>query len=80
MIPTFSEFYYTKHLNTLSGQNKLFFNVQAGGTYDTHCALKCPSVFTQKKNQTVTMGNIRKENKQSKIKTPGIFEQGAVIL
>jgi hypothetical protein len=35
---------YTKHINTLCGQNVEFVNVKHGGTYSNHRALKllCP--------------------------------------
>jgi len=32
---------YTKHINTLCGQNTEFVNVTAGGTYSDHWALQC---------------------------------------
>jgi hypothetical protein len=31
---------HTKHLNTLCGQNVEFMNIQAGGTYSDHWAVK----------------------------------------
>jgi hypothetical protein len=31
---------HTKHINTLCGQNMEFMNVQPGGTYSNHRALK----------------------------------------
>jgi len=30
---------YTKHINTLSGQNLELANVKPGGTYSDHCAV-----------------------------------------
>jgi len=31
---------HTKHINTLCGQNVGFFNVETGGTYNTHWTAK----------------------------------------
>ena len=31
---------HTKHINTLCGQNVELLNVESGGTYSNHCALK----------------------------------------
>jgi len=39
---------YTKHINTLCGQNAELLNVKPGGTYSDHWAFKCKGNFVVK--------------------------------
>ena len=40
---------HTKHINTLCGQNVEFLNVEPGGTYSNHWALKAHPFCLQRR-------------------------------
>jgi hypothetical protein len=42
-----------KLTNTLSGQNVELLNIKAGGTYSSHCALKCYNSVALVRQRTI---------------------------
>jgi hypothetical protein len=51
---------YTKHINTLCGQNVEFVNVKPGGTYSNHYILKAKDCFGADTAKYVTLDCIRR--------------------